>query len=151
MDSEAATPTGAGQGTPPVMTALERTTPLPLLTPLHVPLESAERNATVLAFMAHPRLTEGDKTYREDPAILLHLLFDTPHRLVAVDLLARQIPLEEAQAVWTAWSAFLTANDLDLTLTGHIATTAMAILRADIVTPHDKTEMVTYLQSLVQS
>jgi ABC-type molybdate transport system ATPase subunit len=101
--------------------------------------------------MAHPRLTDGDKTYREDPAILLHLLFDTPHRLVAVDLLARQIPIEEAQAVWTAWSAFLTANDLDLTLTGHIATTAMAILRADIVTPHDKTEMVTYLQSLVQS
>ena len=99
MDSGAATPPGGDQGTPPVMTGPERASPLPLLTPLHVPLESEERNATVLAFMAHPRLTEGAMTYREDPAILLHLLFDSPHRLVAVDLLARQIPIEEAQAV----------------------------------------------------
>jgi hypothetical protein len=59
-----------------------------------------------------PLLRDATHTYLGDNALLLHLLLDTPGRLVALSRTTPHIPTDDAMSIWEAWPPHLAHEEV---------------------------------------
>ena len=78
-------------------------TPLqePSTAPLLTPAEDGRR-AALMAFLHAPRLGDAAHTHMEDVSILLHLLLDTPGRIIVFSRIIPPIPIADTTRIWEA-------------------------------------------------
>jgi hypothetical protein len=126
------------------------TTLLELSTASQLTQAEDKRMAALTAFLQAPRIGDAEHMHLEDVSILLHLLLDTPGRLIAFSRIIPPIPSEDATKIWEAWSTHL-AHEETPGPNGYLASDFFAkILTSSSTNPGEQAEVESLIRLYVR-